>query len=366
MPRVATPSISIPIALFVCLVGCTSTPNKPPLMATLAQQDVSVSRLRAMDYEYAARFGEMVAATAMDIAAHTENPAIRDMAYQWRMWGRPQARSAAFDEDPLAGLLELWALAGQQLQYFTDGAGTRAFGDQQDRAIEAAAQLEHKVRDLAASVMPRDRFETLSEKVEAWVAKHPMEGRFYVRPTARADLAALVSEESKTGFQAVGSIDETFRDLNARLTIVSAELPEEARWQAEYLVNALFEDRVEPSAHAVVSALEDIDGYFGEFEGTLSSQTGALLDGLARERMALSDAVEQERAAILDGLGRQGTSAIAALDERLVATTARLEETGRSLIDHFFVRLTEVLLGAGAFVLATVALILWVVRRRSS
>ena len=36
-------------------------------MANMAQQDVTVAQLRAMDYEYAARFGQLVSTSVLDI-----------------------------------------------------------------------------------------------------------------------------------------------------------------------------------------------------------------------------------------------------------------------------------------------------------
>ena len=42
----------------------------------------------------------------------------------------------------------------------------------------------------------RQEFERMQEVVADWVDEHPIEGKLFVRPTARADLAALVSPET--------------------------------------------------------------------------------------------------------------------------------------------------------------------------
>lgn len=349
---------------FTWLVGCGGAPSRPPLMAQMTQRDVTVSRLRAMDYEYAARFGQMVAAAALDIIERAEDAEVRDRAYQWRMWAMPQARAAAFDQDPFAGLLELWVLARQQHEYLTEGRGSQAFADQQELAVATSAELLGNVRKIAASTMEADRFERLSQKIDAWITNHPMEGRFFVRPTARADLAALVSEQSRGGLKAVGSIEETFRDLNDRLTILTSQLPEEARWQAEYLVNALFEERFRDHADSLVDAMQGITVFLGELEGTLDARTTELLERLRQERIAIFESIGQERDIILAGVEEQRLSMMTEVDAQLITTTAKLDEVGRGLIDHFFTRLIEVLAAMGLFVLATMAVVLVVVRKR--
>ena len=333
-------------------------------MADLARDDVTVNKLRAIDYEYANHFSHLVALCATSIIEVSSDPAVLDSAYQWRMWAMPQARAAAFDQDPFAGMLELWALAGQQRHYFTEGEGRTTFGDHQGCAIETAEKLERDIHDWAASVMSESQFNELESNVDKWIDDHPIEGALFVRPSARADLAGLVSEEKRGGLQAVGNIEETFRDLNDRLTILTVQMPVEARWQAEYLVSSLFEDRVQAPANAMVDSMQEITDFLGEFEDTLSAQTLTLLDGFEKERLAVFDAVGEERKEVLSAIEDERVTILAALDKQVLTATAKLDAVGKGLIDHFFVRLIEVLAAMGIFVFLLVGLILLVVRRR--
>jgi hypothetical protein len=333
-------------------------------MANMAKGDLTVYQLRAMDYEYAAQFAQLVAACVSDIAEHTDDPLVKDRAYQWRMWAAPQARAAAFDQDPFAGMVELWALAKQQRNYFTDGGGKSSFGDQQGRALETAGHLEEEVELLASRVMAADDLEKITENVRTWVDNHPIEGQLYVRPTARADLAGLVPEASHGGLKAVGSMEETLRDLTDRMTILTVQMPVEARWQAEYLTHHLFEERVQEPAESMVESMQTMTNFLGEFESTLAAQTSALLDGFARERIAVFDAVGEERTEILAAIEEERTSIMAKLDEQLLSATAEIDNVGRGLIDHFFVRLIEVLAVAGVVMILTVLLVLMVLRKR--
>jgi hypothetical protein len=332
----------------------------------MAKEDITVTQLRAINYEYAARFAQLVAACANDIVAETDNPKVRDHAYRWRMWAAPQARAAAFDQDPFAGLLELWVLAGQQRQYFTEGGGKSYFGDQQACALETTRALADKATDIVASVVSEENGEKLRDSGRAWVEEHPIEGKLFVRPTARAHLAGLVPEEQQGGLKAVGSIEETFRDLNNRLTILTVQMPVEARWQAEYLTHSLFEERVLEPTESVLDTMDIMVDFLGEFEATLAAQTSTLLLGFEKERIAVFDAVGEEREEVLTAIEHERLSIMAKLDEQLLSATAELDEIGRGLIDHFFVRLIEVLVAMGAAVFLMVLLVLFVLRKRGA
>ena len=145
-------------------------------MANMAQQDVTVAQLRAKDYEYAARFGQLVSTSVLDIVEASDQLEVFDYAYQWQMWAAAQARAASFDRDPFAGMLELWTLAGQQRDHFTEGGGKEAFGGQQAIAIHTTERLEREIRELASGVMEPQAFETLSARVDAWVDENPIRG----------------------------------------------------------------------------------------------------------------------------------------------------------------------------------------------
>ncbi len=353
-----------PTVLIASLFGCSTAPAKPALMANMAKGDVTVTQLRAMDYEYSARFSQLVAMCVTEIVAANDDKKVRERAYQWRMWAAPQARAAAFAQDPFAGLLELWVLAGQQRQYFTEGDGKNHFGDQQGCAPETTKKLEADAERIASIVVPEEALQRMTENVRTWVQEHPIEGQLFVRPTARADLAGLVPEATQGGLQAVGSIEETFRSLNDRITILTVQMPVEARWQAEYLTNSLFEERVQEPAESMLDAMETMIGFLDELEPILAAQTNALLAGVTAERIAVFDAVEEERTAILASIEGERLSIMNELDTQVSAATTKLDAAGKGLIDHFFVRLIEVLAVMGVVMFLTVLLVLVVLRKR--
>ncbi|MBW2552161.1 MAG: hypothetical protein JRE73_15685, partial [Deltaproteobacteria bacterium] len=278
----------------------------------------------------------------------------------------PQARAAAFHQDPFVGLLELWILASQQRTYFTEGGGKSYFGEQQGCALETTKALEEEARRLIATIVVEERGERLYENGRAWVDEHPIEGQLFVRPTAGADLAGLVPETKQGGLKAVASLEETFRDLNDRITILTVQMPVEARWQAEYLTNSLFEERVQGPTDSMLASMETMVDFLDDLEPILATQTNALLAGITAERIAVFDAVEEERTEILAAIEDERGSIMGKLDAQLLSATTELDQVGRGLIDHFFVRLIEVLAVVGVASFLTVLLVLAVLRRRSS
>lgn len=366
LPILTPRSVVLSILGAVCMLGCNSAPSKPSMMANMAKEDLTVYQLRAMDYEYALRFAQLVSAAVSDIIEASDDSDIREHALQWRLWAMPQARSAAFDQDPFAGLIELWILARQQHQFFEEGEGKDWFGAQRARALETTLHLQRVSEELLTEVMPDGQADRMRGIGQEWVEQHPIEGKLYVRPTARADLAAFVTHAQHGGLKAVGSMEETVRDLSDRITILSAQAPLEVRWQAEYLVEALFEERVQGRIDSIVGSLENFTGFLDSFEGTLSAQTQTLLEGIERERITIFNAVENERAAIVEAVEGERRAVLEGLDSQMSQASTRLESVGQGLIDHFFTRLIQILVVSGIVVFLIVLLVLAVVRRRSA
>ncbi|NNE20402.1 MAG: hypothetical protein HKN10_18200 [Myxococcales bacterium] len=318
-------------------------------MANMVKDDVTVNQLRTRNYQYAVHFAELVSMCVAEIVASSDDRDVRERAYQWRMWASPQARAAAFDQDPLVGLLELWVLSAQQRQYFVEGGGKDAFGNRQDCALETARELEEEGGRIISVVLAEGDKEAMYEAAFAWVAEHPIEGQLAVRPTARSDLARLVPEERQGGLKAVGSIEDTFTDLNDRITVLTAQMPVEARWQAEYLVNSLFEERIESPTRSMIDSVESMVDLLGELESVFSNQVNALLAGVEEARLAVFDAVTEERTAILTAVTSERSAMMDELDEQMLSASTELDRVGRGLVDHVFLRLVQVLVLVGVF-----------------
>lgn len=67
---------------------------------------------------------------------------------------------------------------------------------------------------------------------------------------------------------------------------------------------------------------------------------------------------------VLTAVEEERISVMGELDSQLVTATASLNDVGKGLIDHFFVRLIEVLAVVGVATILTVLLVLVVLRKR--
>lgn len=345
--------------------GCSSTPSKPTLMANAAKEEISVYQLRALDYEYASQFGQVVAACVEEITTTTADEEVRRRAHQWRLWAAPQARFAAFDQDPLAGTVELWVLAAQQHDYFVSGAGKDWFGPDEPCVPRITEFLERDAEALAAKVVQDDLLLDMTETVRDWAEEHPIEGQLFVRPTARADLAKFFEDEDHGALKAVGSLEEVVRDINDRISILTVQMPVEARWHAEFLVESLFEDQFEKRADSLIAAAGDITLFLDGFEDTLAKQTQTLVEGIDTQRIAVFDAIEEERQMILSAVEEERLSIVTELEARVDAATTKVEDMGKGLIDHFFDRLINLLIVVGVVTFAGVLLVLFIARQTS-
>ncbi|MEM7436681.1 MAG: hypothetical protein AAF436_16115 [Myxococcota bacterium] len=352
-------------AMLLADVACGGAPQRPGLMDTFVRRDVSVTQLRATDYEFASRFSQLVTKCANEILQQEVDEETTRRALMWRLYASPQARSAAFNQDPLAGLLELWALAGQQAQYFTEGDGHSFFGEPYPCVERTALQLYAEAEALNENVLEPREFVSMKARVDEWVAGHPIEGELFVRPTAQAGLAALVGRDIEGGLKAVGNMEETLRDLNDRIAILSVQLPTEARWQADYLVRELFDEHIAGPARSVVETLRPISSLPERFETTISAQTTRLLAGLTREREAAFESFQVERDLFVEALDRERVSLFESVDTEIDETLEQLEEVGLGLIDHFFERLIGVLIAMGVFIFILVAIVVGALSRRT-
>ncbi|MEM7137642.1 MAG: hypothetical protein AAF500_13735 [Myxococcota bacterium] len=362
MSRFQLPLLAV---VLLALVACGGGPQRPGLMDTFVRRDVSVTQLRATDYEFASRFGQLVTKCANEILEQDIDEETLRRALMWRLYAAPQARTAAFNQDPLAGLIELWALAGQQAEYFTQGDGHMFFGEPYPCVERTALQLYAEAEAITENVLEPREFASMKARVDRWVDEHPIEGALFVRPTAQAGLAALVGRDIEGGLKAVGSMEETLRDLNDRIAILSVQLPTEARWQADYLVRELFAEHVAGSAKSVVDTLRPISLLPERIQSTISEQTTRLLAGITREREAVFAAFEVERDLFVEALDRERVSLFESVDTEIDETLEQLEEVGLGLIDHFFERLIGVLIAMGIFVFILVAIVVGALSRRT-
>ena len=71
--------------------------------------------------------------------------------------------------------------------------------------------------------------------MERWARAHPVERALVSRASIATYMAECASGE-RDAFVAVGEVSDTIESLSQRLNTYAAELPKQARWQAEILL----------------------------------------------------------------------------------------------------------------------------------
>ena len=359
-------------------VGCTSGAKRTPLMTETKQPTVTRREINYQLFDFVARYSRTIEGSADQIAAATANPAVRRQALLWKIYAVPAAFLALEHQDPVAVLLDLWALCVQQTDYLTEGAGRDLFGDQQPVAVTAVRRLETEAERLATGLLRPESVVTARQEIAKWSREHPLENSQFARPSIISVMARIFPDGSAGLFQTLNSLEAEVADLKGRLTLQVDSLPRQARWQAELMATDSVAPLIAGEREAV---LADVD-----------RQRVATLEAVRQERIAVLQAVTTEREAvvtvarelvansladveriaakerkeILKGINLLSQETREDLRARPLPLELKVEESALAILDHLWPRV--LLLAAVGYLvfLGTLVLGYIIVRRRAS
>ena len=185
------------------------------------------------------------------------------------------------------------------------------------------------------------------------------------------EFADIIAGSELTAYEAVGKLTMGMGDLAAWVAVYSTHLPNQARWQAELLLmesNARGGIGVRVEELAMISeSLERVIPIVEKSPEIISRERGTVLKALREERVATLESINEQRIATLESIDLQRVSTlewftqqriatIAALRQERIdatkdieATSNRIIDTGfmstEGLIDHFFLRTAQLLVG---------------------
>jgi len=376
------PSRIVLAASLISMTACASAPKQTTVMAQLPNLVADIQELRFRAYSLADELSGLVEAGADEIATGTANPDIRFKALLWKANGVPAIRTASFQRDPFAASLDLWALAVQMNAFFEQGAGRALFEDLQPIAVQTSREMVSRSRALASAAATAEGVENGAQTVQEWADAHPIRDLLFAR-TSVAELWADVAERRTRVLAAVADINAQVADLLHRLTVYSALLPKEARWQAELLLNEIKNDPTSQALLDDVSSLEAEIDAIGDtalaLEGhvetasdtlagaeelitsqrlaavqTLQTELANALSRLTEERVAVMDRITEERIALLVGIQAERVALLQAVTAERAAVMSQLDDLSRRVtddgtsaamaaVDHFFVRTAQLL-----------------------
>jgi len=323
------------------LAGCASAPPQSGMsQLTEVEEGARPEALATRVMEFTDKLAAVVESTADDIALAADDAAVGSATLRWKAYAIPSADKAGFRSDPMAALLDLWALCKQMALYFEQGEGRAAFGEHQEVAIAAARQLLREIEDVARTVLHEEGFASVQERIADWSELHPIEGAAFVRESPTAELADF-TRAAAGGLQSIASsiasVELMLADVAARSRIYLAHLPKQARWQAELVIDETLPrdavPRLVAAAESAAASMGEIDRVVVALPPFLERMIGLVLETLAAERATVIAEVRAEREAVLAAVDAEREAIFAGIRSEREAVLEALEAQRRAVLE---------------------------------
>lgn len=342
--------------LLLTAAGCLSTGTSSQLGEKLDSASVSIREARATNMRLAYRDGLTVERAADSIIAVAPDSATRMNALIWKTYSIPVIRQIYGQQDPFAAILDALAFSKQCEDYFSTGIGRDRFGEFQGIAVEAMRENTRRLYDATARILKATSHDTLVNRTTEWVGRHPLTNHLFERSSVLLELESALWEQDYSIGSAVGRIADDVDDLSGRLSLLSAQLPREARWQGEYLVNDLaLKERLaglDQTIRILSTSLKGIEqqirggGIVVDIEG---------LRSLHDDLTAALERVSAERAIVLAEVDRQRLHTLATVERRvgegIDAAFIRIDDLLDRLLLRIGIGLAILLVAAALFIL---------------
>jgi hypothetical protein len=365
-PSAGSPRLwAVAVLAATLAAGCAKSP--PTLIDTLDEPQMTREELRARMYLYVRRFTSEIEVAINAIIYESDDLVLGRRALIWATSVVPAVQSAAFQPDPAAGLIDAWALAAQQRDFFETGLARDVFGDYQHIPVETSRALLLEIESIARDLAPND-FDRMQGNIETWVAENTIDNLLFNRQSTAPLTAAALGPASSSALSAVGSMSDELQDLSARLSVYNEIMPRMARWQAGLLLTAeaggvsftgMLRD-IEFHARGmqdIVAFLDSTQLLLDSVPQIITQERIAVMNDITLERIAVMreinallaltlEAIDRERQAVMSGITEERIAAlrdIDALAERLTEMTLDQAEIRiESAIDHLIWRIVQV------------------------
>jgi len=353
------------LGIHLLITGCGTISHQSKIMEKENVSNISKFELRNRLTNFTIYFAKNVERAADDIILRSDDPRIRMNALRWKINSIPASQYALFLNDPMAALIDIATFCIQMDEFFRVGNGKEIFGNCQEIAIQASTVILKEQKSIWTRISETDEPLLREDRpLYSWAATYPIEDLSFTRKSISDTLLMIYGIQEVSLQETVEGIAESIFDIRERLSIYSDFLPRQARWQAEYLISEKLADQ------NIEAAFKDLNRITNSFEEiTLRIQQGEALatdlqiktmNDLRKERDFILAAVSTERVAVLNEIDRQRTLTINEFQSIASTLGIKLIEKAElrayDLIDHFFIRLFELILLTGIILLAIIFL----------
>lgn len=314
--------------------------------------------------EFALEFSAVVEEAADRIALETDDPAVELNALRWKTNAIPEARATCFRLEPLAAQFDMWALLIQMDTFFTDGAGSSVFGAQQHVAIDATNELLEHLRVISRrSTETEDAVSKIeNDVIRPWADENPIESLSFHRRSSIIRFADYTKEQGGT-IEQFANLEEYVAKLMMIVRVSIAEIPRQARWEAELLVEEQLEelqaertlrsvDQLAVSVDQISASVERMSGVAVEAPALVASEREVVLAQVQEDlemvigevdriRLETLEAVASERILLADDLERIAHGAI---EKSLREGFAQVDQTADRTADRVMLRVVLLLI----------------------
>lgn len=237
---------------------------------------------------------------ANEIIAETEDPEVEFAALRWKATAIPAVREALFAPSGFIALLDTWALSFQMMDYFESGEGKAHFGPYASLGYDCAESINDRMEALYASITVENDTAQARQLLRQWATNYPITDEVDSRETINNQATEISLALGKTFRDSVDEMITTVDDINRKLGVYSAQIPEQARWEAELFVLDVM------GYYNLDEMTERMPQFLKTTEQTMGNANAALIkaNGLMQD---MPEMLEQERSAVLDRLTQERT-----------------------------------------------------------
>jgi len=308
-------------------------------------------------------FSGAIIESADRIMAGTTNHTVRREALRWKIEAVPTLRETLFRPNPLVAIMDTWVLTWQISDYFESGHGKAALGEAAPVALATCQHLEHQIETVVTAMTISRNLSDVREFARRWAREHPIRHSIASRESTLSRVTEREVAEAFSTTELVGSLAVSLDDLTRRLDVYSAQLLDQARWQAELFAMDQAEDYqlekamplAETAVRSATEAVATLKRLEPAVDDTLSvAKTAPEL--ISRERAAAIQAaqaeisrtlefVQAERTAALEHLTKEREAALLELHRNITeereALAQDMERISLKVVDHNILRVAQ-------------------------
>jgi hypothetical protein len=328
-------------------------------------------------------------AAADQILASATNRAVRREALLWKIEAVPTTRGTLFHANPFVALGDTWVFLWQMTGYFQNGPGKQALSDSAPLAAAACESLEKQLTEVAASLTHSGNVTDIRKFIEKWATEHPIRHSIAGRESVVSYFTKRKLQQTFSVPEAAGDFVVTMDDLSRRMDVFSGQLFDQSRWQAELFAMDLADEyqvgNVIPLAGKAVQSITEtasaVDRVVAPLEraanaleiapATIAKERGAAQQDLHEEITRTFQFEQQELKTTIDQLTSDvKNERVAALlelhrniAEERIAFTRDLERLSFNVVDHAFLRTSQLAAVIVLLTFAGVVVLLFLTRR---